>query len=181
MKKWGKPEDVVAQRIPAGQMPGVLHKDIFLEENEVALVVRNGSIAEELGSGKHSIKDFSEIILIDTAEKTARKPVAETCEIELSFAVYLPEKLARALLADKNLLTIDGIYSELFEGVISKSLGHPEKNPEQAESGLQNEIKQALENWGIELMNFSIEQENAGQIMNRKNPKKKKEESPDDG
>lgn len=169
MKKWGKPAEVVAQRIPASQIPGLLHKDISLEQNEVALVIRNGSVADELGAGKHSIKDFSEIILIDTAEKTIRKttenlPAAGDREIpfelELVFDVYLPEKLARSLLIDKTLLTLDEIYSELYEQAISKILGSSLKNESQnIEAVLKEEIKKTLQEWGIELLNFSIELE----------------------
>ncbi len=186
MKKWGKPDEVVAQRIHASQIPGVLHKNIFLEEKEIALVIRKGSVEEELEAGKHSIKDFSEIILVDTAEKIITKrienlPTENGSNIEIRFAVYLPEKLARTLMAGKALLTVDEIYSELYEQAIPKILEGSQKNQD-IETFLKEEIKKTLQEWGIELLNFSINldpEENKAEKGNTKEYQKNKKMKPD--
>ncbi len=176
-KTWGKPEEVVAQRIHKDQIPGLLHKEIFLENDEIGLVIRNAAIAEEISAGKHALKDFSEIILVDTATKTLRKTAENlltaddntvSCDLEIRFDVYLAEKLARNLLFSKTILTIDDIYSELYNELIAKALspivretkisdlaGNKEIIDNIAIS-LETELKKTLEMWGIELINLSI-------------------------
>lgn len=177
MKKWGKPEEVIAQRISRDQIPGLLHKEIFLENDEVALVIKNAAIAEELASGRHALKDFSEIILVDTGPKAIRKTVENlltaddnsvSCDIELKFDVYLPEKLARALLKLNPILTLDDLYSEIYNELAAKvllpsvkemnisDLAGNRKLLDDIQISFETDLKKTLETWGIELTNLSI-------------------------
>jgi len=178
MKKWGKPEGVIAQKIEKDQLPGMFHKEIFLENDEVALVRRQGAIVEEVTSGKHQIKgDFTDLILVDTQTKTLRQLVENlltaddnnvSCDLEIRFDVYLPEKLARNLLAAKNILTIDELYSELYNELIAKVLSPIIRgtnisdlygNKEVIDNitiAFETELKKTLETWGIELVNLSL-------------------------
>ena len=100
MKKWGKPENIIAQIVLKDQIPGLLHKEISLENKELALVRKNALIAEELGPGTHQIKDFTDLVLVDVATKTIRKTVQNlltmddntvSCELEIRFDIYLAE------------------------------------------------------------------------------------------
>ena len=178
MKKWGKPEDVIAQKVAKDQIPGMFHKELVLENDEVALVRRNNSIIEELVAGKHTVKsDFTDIVLVDTQTKTLRKVVEDlltaddnkvNCEMEIRFDVYLPEKLVRNLLASNNMLTIDDFYSELYNELIAKVLSPiirevsiqdlygNKKVINDIEIAFEAELKKVLEMWGIELITFSL-------------------------
>lgn len=178
MKKWGKPEDAVAQIVEKGQIPGLLHKEILLEGGESALVRKNASIMEELGPGKHTLKgDFTDLVLVDTTAKTLRKTVDSLltsddnnvgCELEIKLAVYLPEKLARSLLVARNVLSLDNLYSEFYNELVSKVLSPIVRQTsitdlygnkdvvDQAAIAFETELRKTLEMWGIELVSLSI-------------------------
>jgi len=177
MKKWGKPENIIAQIVLKDQIPGLLHKEISLENKELALVRKNALIAEELGPGTHQIKDFTDLVLVDVATKTIRKTVQNlltmddntvSCELEIRFDIYLAEKLARNLMVDRIILSTDDLYSELYNELISKVLSPTirQKNikdlygnrkvVDEIQISFETELKKLLEMWGIELITLSI-------------------------
>ncbi len=177
MQKWGKPEDVVAQRIYKDKIPGLLNKEVFLESNETGLVMHGESIVEEVGPGKHTLKDFTSIILVDISPKTLRKTVESlltsddstvSCELEVRFDIYLAEKLSRGLLSTRSILTIDDVYSEIYSQLISRVLSPVirevkisdlygnRKIVDDVQISFETELKKLLELWGIELVALSI-------------------------
>lgn len=177
MKKWGKPEYVISQVITKDEIPGFLHKEISLDNEELALVRRNGAISEELGPGKHAIKDFTDVVLVDTATRTLKKTVESlltsddntvSSDIEIRFDIYLAEKLARNLMAERRVLTTDDLYSELYNQLISRVLSPVvretkisdlygnRKVVDEIQISFETELKKLLEMWGIELITLSI-------------------------
>ena len=177
MKKWGKPENIIAQVVLKDQMPGLLHKEIFLENEELALVRKNGAISEELGPGKRQIKDFTDIVLVDTGQKTIEKTVENlltsddntvSCDLEIRFDIYLPEKIARSLVSGRSALAIDDLYSEIYNELISRVLSPAvrqtkisdlygnRKVTDEIQISFETELKKLLEIWGIELITLSI-------------------------
>ena len=178
MQKWGKPDNVVAQKLSKDQIPGVFKKEIFLGNDEVAVVGKNGKIIEELSAGKHAVKgDFTDVILVDTKTKMLKKLVQGliteddqevACEIEMRFGIYYVEKFVRNLFSGKVTLTLDDVFSELEDELITKVLEPVIKETsiddlygnreliDRIQIGFEVELKKLLEIWGVELISFNL-------------------------
>ena len=71
---WGKPVEVVAQRFLKSQLPGMLKKELTVNDGELCLVEKDGKVLNEFGPGKHTISslfggDFKDIVLLDVSAK----------------------------------------------------------------------------------------------------------------
>ncbi len=177
-KKWGKPDNVIAERFRKDQIDGFFKKEVILENFEVGLAKKYNTIVDVFKAGKHNIKaDFTEVIFVDTKPKMMKK-VAEDlltaddnsvgCELEVRFSVFNPENLIANLLSNKVLLTLDDLFVELNGSLIARVLAPTirEVNIEdlygnrevidEIQVNFEVELKKLLEMWGIELLNLTL-------------------------
>ncbi len=178
VRKWGKPDNVVAERFRKDQIPGFFKKEIILENFEVGLAKKYNNIVDVFRAGRHNVKeDFTEVVLIDTKPKLLKKTVDDiltaddnsvSCELEIKFSVNAPENLLANLLEGKILLTLDDVFVELNSNLISRVLAPTIREVniddlygnreiiDEIQVSFEVELKKLLDMWGIELLNLSL-------------------------
>ncbi len=176
--KWGKPDNVIAERFRKDQIPGFFKKEVILENFEVGIAKKYNTIVDVFKAGKHDIKeDFTEVIMIDTKPKVLKKTVDDLltaddntigCELEIRFSVFKPENLVTNLLSNKILLTLEDLFVELTGSLVARVLAPTirEVNIEDLQGNrdvideiqvtFEVELKKLLEMWGIELLNLTL-------------------------
>ncbi|HLD57240.1 MAG TPA: SPFH domain-containing protein [archaeon] len=177
-RKWGKPDNVIAERFWKDQIPGFFKKELILEGFEVGVAKKYNTIVDVFKAGRHNIKeDFTEVILIDTKPKVLKKVVEGlltaddnevSCDLEIRFSVFNPENLVANLLSSRPVLTLDNIFDELNSSLIARVLEPTVKETniedlqgnreviDEIQVSFEVELKKLLEMWGIELLNLSL-------------------------
>ncbi|MBI4163589.1 MAG: hypothetical protein HY512_01890 [Candidatus Aenigmarchaeota archaeon] len=178
VRKWGKPDNVVAERFRKEQIPGFFKKEVVLENFEVGLAKKYNIIVDVFRAGRHNIKeDFTEVILVDTKPKLLKKIVDDlltaddnsvSCELEIKFSVVNPENILANLLEGKILLTLDDVFVELNSNLISRVLAPTVRELnvdelygnkdiiDEIQVSFEVELKKLLDMWGMELLNLSL-------------------------
>ena len=177
-RKWGKPDNVIAERFGKDQIPGFFKKELILENFEVGVAKKYNTIVDVFKAGRHNVKeDFTEVALVDTKPKVLNKLIEGlltaddnevSCNLEIRFSVFNPENLITNLLSNKTLLTLDDLFGELNISLISRVLEPAVRETDIADLHgnrevidemqvtFEVELKKLLEMWGIQLLNLSL-------------------------
>lgn len=180
---WGKPYEVIAQRFLKNELPGMFKKELIVKEGEVCLVEKDVRIKNKFDEGKHTISslfggwDYQDIVLVDVSTKKLKRKITNlltkdddkvSCNLDIIFRIYSPEKFTKNLMVGKNLLTLEDIYIEMYDALFSKVLS-PEVRKENIDdlygnrevvdriyAAFEVELKTLLETWGVELVDMNI-------------------------
>ena len=179
---WGKPEEVVAQRFLKKQLPGMFTKQLIVKEGETCLVEKDARVLKEFTEGTHTVSglfggDLQDIILVDITTKALQKKIKNlltkdddevNCDLDLKLVVYSPEKFARNLMINKNLVTLEDLYLSLYDSLFTRVLApiiRKEKVGDlygntqvidKVAAAFEVELKKTLETWGVELADLNI-------------------------
>ena len=181
-KKWERSEAVVAQRINAGQIGGMLSKKVQVLESEVALLEEEGRTLRTFGRGKHKVGGMfagggRNVIFVDRSPHVIRREVKGlwtrddkeiVAAVEAKFMVADPDKLAGSMMGKRDIITNEDLWSDLKDEVgtsvmapVVKKKGIDQlqgdtKTVKELQVSAEVGLRRKLEEAGLTLLSFSV-------------------------
>jgi len=178
--EWKPQQGEIARRIYPKDVSGVFKKEIIASEYQRVFMIQDGTIKEILSQGKHDVggllvKDRS-AVYVDFSDKDLLYGFSDLklvdgvvikCHGELRFRIHDPQLFYVNLLASRDLLTLDDLWTRLkleLQNIISTALyQHHAKdlygNPEVRSScynAVDMEMRKTLQRWGLEVIQFTL-------------------------
>jgi hypothetical protein len=175
---WKRDTNVIAERFKKDSLPGFLRKEFLVKDDEGVVVERKGEIYLEKGPGKFSVsslmKDFTDVVFFDKAEKTLEKTLNNVClrdredailKLSLKFRILNSDHFSKNLMGEREKMLIEDVWNEIFSNILCKKvlpqfekkkaeeiLSSQEKN---VKDFIEKEIKKKFKDWGLMLTSFS--------------------------
>ncbi|MCD6591155.1 MAG: hypothetical protein J7K72_04250 [Candidatus Aenigmarchaeota archaeon] len=179
---WERKEGVIAERFEKNEMFGGLRKEFLTKKDEYVITEKHGEILEEFGPSRFSLKSlpergFTHIVLVDKGEKTIDETVKKIylagnrimdARFIIKFKVKESDIFLNALLKERDVISLDDIWSKTLSDVVFKKL-LPRINQLQLEKiiemnsqkslkdWIEKAIRHTFEKWGLAVSFFFIE------------------------
>ena len=180
--RWERSEAVVAQRMSARQMAGILGKRVRILDGEKAILEEDGGPLSVLDSGEHKVAGAfggsgRSVAFFDVSRKTVRRELRGLWtrddreiigDVELDLVVSDAGKLRAAMMQKRDLVTLEDIWQELSPDLAGSAVGPvvKKRGVDQLQSGgkaakelqvsAELGLRKRLELMGITLVSFSI-------------------------
>ncbi len=181
-KRWERSEAVVAQRFNANQLSGLFSKKIDVLDGEAAFLEEGGRIVKSFEHGKQKVAGFfsgpgRNVIFVDKSPKMIRRELKGlwtrddkeiSAAVEVRVAVADPDKLSSAMLGKRDVLTLENLWSELQQGILTDvmepvvkkkgidKLQGDRKTAKEVQVSAEVGLRKKLEENGLELISFSV-------------------------
>ena len=178
---WERSKSVLAERFARDEIPGFLKKEFVAKGNEFVVLEKDGEIYLEKGAGKLVItsfgEDFTDIILVDKAEKTLENTIKNVCladgrgiciKITLKFRIFNSDHMSKNLMGERERLFIDDVRDQLMSDVLCRDmLSRIQKKGvksliddaccEKIKADIANAVKKKFREWGLILGSMSVD------------------------